>query len=130
MSQERWDVVLTFLQGPLSFQGDTVCRGPVVRLGTNPGPGGVDLSGYRGLDDRQAVISVYDGTSVTLAPVGNNQVRVATHPNVNWAELQPIRGPVQLSPGDAFHLGPPERGISLLLQRLGDWESGEARGAI
>ena len=40
----------------MSFQGDVVCRGPVIRMGANPGPGGLQLQGYRGLDDRQAVI--------------------------------------------------------------------------
>ena len=118
-------MVLTFLTGPLSFQGDVVCRGPVVRLGVSPGPGGVVLDGYRGLDDRQAVITAYDGGSVAIAPVGNNQVRVATHANQNWVDVHPIREPVQLSPGDAFHLGPPDRGVSVTFveaRRLGLWE--------
>jgi len=130
MSQERWDVVLRFLGGPLSFQGDVTCRGPVVRIGSAPGPGGLALAGYRGLDNRQAVISCYEGGAVSLAPVGANQVRTATHEHVDWASLDPIRGPVYLSPGDAFHLGPPERGCTVSFisaQRLGVWQKGAIR---
>jgi hypothetical protein len=125
MSQERWDVVLRFTSGPLGFQGDQVLRGPVVRLGANPGPGGLKLDGYRGLDDRQAVISAYDGGSVSIGPVGTNQVRVASHENVAWAEVQTLRAPVYLNPGDAFHLGPPGRGVTAIFveaRRLGLWE--------
>ena len=107
MSQERWDVKLRFLEGPLAFQGDVVYRGPLVRMGANPGPGGLKLEGYRALDDRQAVIQSYDGGTVSIAPVGTNQVRVAPHENQDWNEIPPIRGPVFLSPGTAFHLGPP-----------------------
>jgi hypothetical protein len=122
---ERWDVVLRFVDGPLSVHGDAVLRGPVVRMGANPGPGGLRLDGYRGLDDRQAVITAYDGGTVSIAPVGKNQVRVAPHENQTWADLQPIRGPVHLAPGDAFHLGPPGRGCTALFvqaRRLGVWE--------
>lgn len=125
MSQERWDIVLRFLQGPMSYHGDVVCRGPVVRMGANPGPGGLRIEGYRGLDDRQAVITAYDGGTVAIAPVGSNQVRVAPHPNVDWGEVQPIRGPVYLDRDAAFHLGPPGRGATLQFmecRRLGVWE--------
>ncbi len=125
MSQERWDVVLRFLKGPLSYQEDMVCRGPVVRMGASPGPGGLRLDGYRGLDDRQAVITAYDGGTVAIAPVGTNQVRVAPHENVDWEELQTLRGPVYLSPGEVFHLGPPNRGCTAMFveaRRLGVWE--------
>ena len=125
MSQERWDVVLWFPEGPLSLQGDIVARGPVVRMGANPGPGGLRLEGYRGLDDRQATITAYDGATVAIAPVGNNQVRVAPHPNVDWSAVQPTRKPVYLTKGSAFHLGPPARGVTahfIECQRLGTWE--------
>ena len=114
MSQERWDVVLRFLDGPLSLQGDVVMRGPVVRMGANPGPGGLSLEGYRGLDSLQAVITAYDGGTVSVAPVGKNQVRVNTHEHVNWAEIQPLVGPVFLSRGDVMHLGPAGRGATVL----------------
>ncbi len=125
MSQERWDVVLWFPEGPLSLEGDIVCRGPVVRMGANPGPGGLSLSGYRGLDDRQATITAYGGDNVAVAPVGNNQVRLAPHPNVDWSSIQPIRAPAFLTKGCAFHLGPPARGVTahfIECRRLGTWE--------
>lgn len=122
---ERWDIVVRFLNGPLSLQGDMVLRGPVVRIGANPGPSGLKLDGYRALDDRQAVITAYDGGTVAIAPVGTNQVRMAPHENVDWNDIQPIRGPVFLSPGCAIHLGPPGRGATATFiecQRLGEWE--------
>lgn len=114
MSQERWDIVLRFLSGPLALQGDLVLRGPVVRLGANPGPGGLSLDGYRGVDDRQAVITAYDGGTVSVAPVGKNQVRVNTHENVDWESVQPLNSPVFLSKGDAVHVGPANRGATFL----------------
>lgn len=126
-SQERWFVVLKFLNGPLSFQGETPHRGPVIRLGANPGPGGLKLEGYRGLDDRQAVITAYDGGTASVAPVGPNQVRMAPHEHVDWSEVQPIRGPVFLSNGCALHFGPPGRGATAVFvecRRLGAWEQG------
>jgi hypothetical protein len=125
MAQERWDVVLRFTDGPMSYQGDLVVRGPVVRLGASPGPGGLTVEGYRGIDDRQAVITAYDGGTVAIAPVGVNQVRVATHENVDWKEIHPLRKPVYLSPGSVFHLGPPHRGATIEFieaRRLGVWE--------
>ena len=125
MSQERWDVVVRFLSGPLAYQGDMVLRGPVVRIGVNPGPGGLKLDGYRGLDDRQAVITAYDGGTASIAPVGTNQVRQAPHEHVEWNDVQPIRGPVFLSNGCAVHFGPPGRGATAVFvecRRLGVWE--------
>jgi hypothetical protein len=127
MSQERWFVVLRFQNGPLSFQGEMPLRGPVIRMGANPGPGGLRLEGYRGLDDRQAVITAYDGGTASVAPVGTNQVRMAPHEHVDWNEIQPIRGPVFLSNGCALHFGPPGRGATALFlecKRLGAWEQG------
>ncbi|MCB9792792.1 MAG: transglycosylase SLT domain-containing protein [Alphaproteobacteria bacterium] len=129
-NQERWDVVIRVLSGPLSLQGEMVCRGPVVRMGANPGPGGLNLSGYRGLDDRQATITAYDGATVSIAPVGTNQVRLAEHPNVDWEQLLPLTGPAYLSDGGAFHLGPPGRGVTiefLECRRLGTWAQEEIR---
>ncbi len=126
MSQERWDVVLRFLDGPLAYQGDLVLRGPVVRIGSNPGPGGLKLEGYRALDDRHAVISAYQGGTVQIAQVGPNQVRMAPHENVDWGTIQPLRGPVFLSDGAAVHLGPPGRGATFTFvecRRLGVWQA-------
>ena len=128
MSQERWDIKIQFLNGPLRFQDLPPARGPVVRFGANPGPGGVRLAGYRGLDDRQAVITVYDGAHVSIAPVGVNQVRVATHQNVAWHELLPIQKHAALAPGSVVHLGPPNRGCTFVFveaRRLGDWQQKE-----
>ncbi|MCB9776976.1 MAG: transglycosylase SLT domain-containing protein [Alphaproteobacteria bacterium] len=124
-TQERWDVVLRFLDGPLMYQGDVVCRGPVVRMGAKPGPGGLRVEGYRGLDDRQATITAYDGSTVAIAPVGANQVRVSTHANVDWNEILPISAPVYLDKDAVFHLGPPGRGATICFvecRRLGVWE--------
>ena len=128
MSQERWDVVLRVVTGALANRGDVVCRGPVVRLGADPGPGGFALPGYRGLDDRQAVITAYDGGTVAIAPVGGNQVRVGPHEGLTWDEVPPIREPRYITPGEAFHLGPPNRGATLIyvdVRRLGVWEQGQ-----
>lgn len=125
MNQERWDVKVRFLDGPLRYQPDVVMRGPVIRIGSNPGPGGLKLDGYSGIDDRHAVISAYDGARVTIAPVGRNQVRTAEHQHVDWSAVQPIHGPVYLSEGSAVHLGPPNRGATAVYvgcRRLGEWQ--------
>ena len=82
MGQERWDVVLKAFAGVLAVRGEFTQRGPVVRIGANPGPGGLKLTGYRGLDGRQAVITAYAGGEVSISPVGSNQVRVAPHQKV------------------------------------------------
>jgi hypothetical protein len=104
MSQERVDVTLRFLTGPMAWQADLTRRGPAVRIGANPGPEGLKLEGYRGIDDRHAVITAYNESEVTIAPVGPNQVRVSPHEHVDWNEIHPIRGPVHLSAGCAIHL--------------------------
>lgn len=125
MALERWDVVVRFLNGPLQWQGDMVMRGPVVRMGSSPGPNGLRLDGYRALDDRHAVISAYEGGTVQIAPVGPNQVRMAPHENVDWNTIMPLRTPTFLSEGCAVHLGPPGRGATftfLECRRLGVWQ--------
>ena len=126
-TQERWDIALKVLGGPLAALGEQVFRGPVVRLGANPGPGGFKLNGYRGLDARQCVITAYTGGQVSVAPVGTNQIRLAPHANVNWKEIDPINGPEYLSDGCAVHLGPVGRGATIEFveaRRLGVWEKG------
>ncbi len=126
-TQERWDVVLVILSGPLRSNVEQVYRGPIVRIGHNPGPGGVQLSGYRGLDARQCTITAYQGGTAEVAPVGTNQVRIAPHPNVDWNTIDPIRGPTFLSNGCALHLGPVGRGATIQFvecRRLGVWEQG------
>ena len=133
MSQERWDVQLRFLNGPLAFGGVRTERGPVIRIGANPGPGGLKTEGYRGIDDRHAVITCYEGGSVSIAPVGGNPVRVGPNEYVSWEELKPIQKPVFLAEGNAVHLGPLARGCTMefvTAQRLGVWEEGRiASGA-
>jgi hypothetical protein len=113
--------------------GEQVLRGPVVRLGANPGPGGVQLTGYRGLDARQCVITAYKGGSAAVAPVGNNQVRVAPHANVKWKEIDPIPGPVYLTDNCAIHLGPVGRGATVEFvecRRFGTWERGRLASEV
>jgi len=120
----RWDVHLLFLDGPFQHRPTFVRQGPVVRIGANPGPDGLALPGYRGLDDRAAVITAYDGSQVHVAPIEPNQVRVAEHSNVRWSEIAPIRGPVWLAEGSVVHLGPPDRGATFQFERatpLGAW---------
>lgn len=124
MSQERWDIVLRFLDGPLALREDLVLQGPVVRVGADPGPDGLRLEGYRGIDARQATVTTYGGKA-QVGPVGQAQVRVAPHEHVDWNEIHPLRGPVHLHDGAAVHFGPPERGCTAVVvacQRLGVWE--------
>jgi hypothetical protein len=124
MSQERWDVKLVFLNGPLSVRGEVVLRGPVIRIGARPGPGGFSLENYRGIDDRQVTITAYDGVA-RIAPVGTAQVRLAPHEHVNWKDINVLRGETHLSPDCAFHLGPLNRGVTVRYvdcQQLGVWE--------
>lgn len=124
MSQQRWDVKLVFLNGPLAVQGQVVLRGPVIRIGARPGPGGFALENYRGIDDRQVTITAYDGDA-RIAPVGTAQVRLASHEHVNWKDITPLRGETHLSPDCAFHLGPLGRGATVRFvdcQKLGVWE--------
>ena len=126
--QERWDVVLKLLNGPMKGVGEQKLRGPVIRLGANPGPGGVQLAGYRGLDARQCVITAYTGGTASVAPVGTNQVRLAPHSNVNWRDIDPITGPEYLTPACALHLGPVGRGATIEFvrcERFGQWQEGQ-----
>ena len=132
-TQERWDIAVKVLGGPLAAMGEQVLRGPVVRLGANPGPGGVQLTGYRGLDARQCVITAYKGGTAAVAPVGTNQVRVAPHANVNWKEIDPIPGPVYLTDNCAIHLGPVGRGATIEFvecRRFGTWERGRLASEV
>lgn len=130
--QERWDVVLNVLDGPMSAMGEFTMRGPVVRIGANPGPGGFKLNGYRGLDARHAVITAYDKATASIAPVGTSQVRMAPHPNVRWGDIDPMSGPNYLSQGCAIHLGPVGRGATfefIRIQKLGVWQQGQLLSA-
>jgi len=107
--------------------GEQTFRGPVVRIGADPGPGGFKLAGYRGLDKRHAVISAYDQGSATVAPVGSNQVRMAPHQHVTWKDIDPMSGPEYLSDGCALHFGPVNRGCTIEFvecRKLGVWQQG------
>lgn len=124
---ERWDIIVRFLDGPLAFRGDILLMGPTVHVGSNPGPDGLKMENYRGIDDRQAVFTAYDGATVSIAPIGTLQVRVSPDEHVNWANVTPIRQHVYLSPGDAIHFGPPNRGgtcVFVRAQRMGEWRQG------
>ena len=114
---ERWDILVQFLDGPLAMRRDIEMLGPTIHIGMNPGPTGFKLEGYRGLDGRQAVITVYSGSSISIAPIGNLQTRVSNDQHVNWNDIHPINGPVYLSEGDVVHLGPPGRGATVILLR-------------
>lgn len=130
--QERWDVVLRLIDGPMSAMGEFTLRGPVVRIGANPGPDGFKLNGYRGLDARHAVITAYDKATASIAPVGRSQVRMAPHPNVRWQDIDPMSGTQYLSQGCAIHLGPVGRGATLefvRIQRLGVRAQGKLASA-
>ncbi|TVQ94130.1 MAG: hypothetical protein EA397_03200 [Deltaproteobacteria bacterium] len=132
MSQERFDVVLKVLNGPLASMGEQTYKGPLVRLGANPGPGGLALTGYRGIDARQAVITAYGEGEATIGPVGTNQIRLAPHPHVNWKEIDPLTGPEYLNQGCAVHLGPVGRGATvqfIRVEKLGVWTAGRVGSA-
>ncbi|MBX2800593.1 MAG: hypothetical protein KTR31_23135 [Myxococcales bacterium] len=119
---------MELVNGPLSTVGQQVLRGPVVRIGANPGPGGFKLAGYRGLDARQCVITAYEGGIASVAPVGQNQVRLAPHANVRWQDIDPLNDTANLTPGCVLHLGPVGRGATLTFvscQRLGVWQEGQ-----
>ena len=124
MSLERWDVDLKILNGPMASLGTQVLRGPVVRIGTNPGPTGFRLTGYRGIDARQCVITVYSEGEAQITPVGTNQVRLAPHPHVEWKSIDPISGPEFINSGGAIHLGPVGRGCTIEFikaRSIADW---------
>jgi hypothetical protein len=132
VSQERYDVVLKALTGPLAAMGEQKYQGPLVRIGTNPGPGGMALTGYRGVDARQAVITAYGEGEATIGPVGSNPVRMAPHPHVNWSEIDPLTGPEYLNDGCAIHVGPVNRGCTLQfvrVEKLGVWTAGRVGSA-
>lgn len=132
MSQERFDVVLKVLNGPLAAMGEQTYKGPLVRIGANPGPGGLALTGYRGIDARQAVVTAYGEGEATIGPVGTNQIRLAPHPHVNWKEIDPLTAPEYLNQGCAIHLGPVGRGATvqfIRVEKLGVWTAGRVGSA-
>lgn len=113
--------------------GEQKRQGPLVRIGANPGPGGFALTGYRGIDARQCVITAYDEGEATVGPVGNNQVRMAPHPNVKWKDIDPLTKPEYLNAGCALHLGPVGRGATIQfvrVEKLGVWTGGRVGSAV
>lgn len=129
---ERYDVVLKALNGPLASMGEQKLQGPLVRIGTNPGPGGFALTGYRGIDARQCVVTAYGEGEATVGPVGTNQVRMAPHPHVNWKDIDPLQAPEYLNEGCAIHLGPVGRGCTIQfvrVEKLGVWTAGRVGSA-
>lgn len=112
MSQDRWDVHLRVLDGPMANTQVHIVRGPVASIGSAPGGNGLALEGYRGVDAVQCRITVQEGRC-EVAAVGSNPVRVAPHRGERWGELQPIRGPVPLSTGAVLYLGPVGRGVTV-----------------
>lgn len=120
---ERWDIVLVVLDGPSRSSTPHVVRGPLVPIGSSPGPGGFRVVGVGGLHARHCVLQAY-GPVTTLDAVGANPVRIAPHPHVDWSTIEPIHGSVPLSAGCALHLGPIGRGVTLQYvgsRSLADW---------
>ena len=114
MTERRWDVVLRVVSGPTASREPVVLRGPVVTVGSEPGPGGLQLPAMRGIAARHCTISAYDPTSVHVTPVGDHEVRLAPYTDVAWEELEPVRERVRLARGNAIHVGPAgRRGVTL-----------------
>ena len=89
MLQQRWDVQLLFLSGPLVRKGPMWFEGSTIELGRNPEPGGVDLRFYQGIAAVHARIQAYEGNKVTITPIQNHEIRIAEHENVNWNHIHP-----------------------------------------
>ena len=58
MSQERWDVEVLFLNGPLSMRASLWFQGPLVRIGKRAGADGMNLQSYQGVATVHATIQV------------------------------------------------------------------------
>ena len=69
MSQERWDIEILFLNGPLSMQASLWFQGPLVRIGKRPGADGMGLQSYPGVATVHATIQAYDGNRVVLSHI-------------------------------------------------------------
>ena len=122
MAQERWDVEVLFLNGPLSMRASLWFQGPLVRIGKRAGADGMNLQSYQGVATVHATIQAYDGNRVVLSHIDPHAVRVATHEKVNWNQVQPIRQPVYLNQGDIVHLGSLDRGCRFKFLRCQTFE--------
>lgn len=122
-SMERWDAVLVEVAGPATGTSHTV-RGPLNRIGSAPGPGGLTLAERALLERVHAVLDLTGGHSV-ISPVGGAQVRVAERME-DLPRSTPLRGPVHVVLGTLVHLGPLHRGVTLRLdevRRVGSWRA-------
>ncbi|MFZ5475154.1 MAG: hypothetical protein ACOZNI_00135 [Myxococcota bacterium] len=118
---ERWDVVLVDLGLP---DARHLCRGPLVRVGADPGPAGLRLDGRRGLADTHVVIELLDGR-VLVTPVGAAVVRVADD-EASLDRALPLREPTWVAPGAVIELGSPPRATRLHVaevRRVGAWRA-------
>jgi hypothetical protein len=121
MTSGRWDIVLRVRSGPTASAEPVVFQGPVVAVGTAPGPGGVKLPAGRGIAPQHCTIAVYDPRSVWVTPTGPNPVRLAPYADVRWEDIEPVSGRVRLERGNAVHLGPTgQRGVTLELVECRD----------
>ncbi len=110
----RWDVIVRVLNGPTASREPVVLRGPVVIVGTEPGPGGLVLPAGRGIAPQHATLTAYDPTTVFVAPQGHNPIRIGPYADVAWSDIEPIGERTRLGRGNAIHLGPTgARGITL-----------------
>ena len=85
--EERWDIELLFLDGPLADNRPRWFKGPTIQIGTDPEIGGVKLPN-RNLDKIHAVIDCYDGRRVMLNPTENTRFGLR-HIEMKWSELIP-----------------------------------------
>ena len=113
MGSETWFVQMEVIGGNLEGQLPTWYKGPVIRMGRDPGPDGIALTQFRGVAAHHATITAYDGQSVQITSIGAHIVRVANHINEDWNQVQPINGNVYLNDGDVIHLGSLNRGCRL-----------------
>ena len=113
MGSETWFVQMEVIGGSLEGQLPTWYKGPVIRIGRDPGADGISLTQYRGIAAHHATITAYDGQSVQITSIGTHIVRVANHINEDWEQVQPISGNVYLNDGDVIHLGTLNRGCRL-----------------
>ena len=131
MSQKRWDIEVLFFTPPLMMQGPIWYKGPVIRIGRNPGPGEMNLSSYQGVAELHATIEAYDGLTIMLSAIEPYEVRVAPHENVDWNHVYPIVTSVKITEGDVIHLGSLDRGcrFRFVQCRSFDWRQ-EQLGAV
>ncbi|MBM74233.1 MAG: hypothetical protein CMK59_02425 [Proteobacteria bacterium] len=122
MAQERWDIEVLFLNGPLSKQGPMWFQGPVVRIGKQPGVSGMSLRSYQGVATVHATIQAYSGAQITLSGIEPHEVRVANHERVNWAQVRPLRKGVYLNQGDVVHIGALDKGCRFKFLRAKTFE--------